>query len=38
MGSLFFCLPPSVAGVPIVRGDGGVARACTGICIGIPSV
>jgi hypothetical protein len=38
VGSFFFRLPPTMVGVPTVRGDGGVGGACTGICISIPSV
>jgi hypothetical protein len=33
MGSLFLHLPPVVVVFPLVGGGGGVARACTGICI-----
>jgi hypothetical protein len=38
MGSFFLHLPPVVVVLPPVGGEGGVAGACTGICIGNPSV
>jgi hypothetical protein len=38
MGSFFLHLPPVVVVLPPVGGGGGVVGACTGICIGNPSV
>jgi hypothetical protein len=38
MGSLFLHLPTVVVFLPPVGGEGGVAGAYTGICIGNPSV
>jgi hypothetical protein len=37
VGSFFFRLPPAIAVVLVIGGEGGVARVSTGICIGIPS-
>jgi hypothetical protein len=38
MGSFFLRLPPVVVVLTLVGGGGGVVGACTGICIGNPSI